>query len=197
MFVAREPLFPPCQEPVPPQIVTRKQLGFTGEYIEFDKSGQAYYHGIPIVSIKPIGDGKGLGDYLVNDQMIDDNFGADGEATGALDFGKWFLNSLCPGGEPDYQITFKPGAYIPPGSPYSGGGGVRVLSGCLSTGQMANQILTAWSLYEMGAGKDRRRHKRMCRISGRSPRCRTRVHSPSRPTRLQFWMRFPRVVSQS
>ena len=138
-------------QPSSPKIVQTKQLGFTGEDIDFDASGQAYYHGIPIVSVKPMGDGIGLGDRLIGDSDADD---LNSEVPGALAIWRWLLNTVDPAVEPNYLITFKPGATdnLAWDSPYAGNPNVLVLSGGLTTGQITNEIITVWSIASVVRG---------------------------------------------
>jgi uncharacterized delta-60 repeat protein/RHS repeat-associated protein len=131
----------PQPEFQPPNIVKSMPLGFTGETIDFDPSGQAYYHAIPIVSIAPIGSGKGLGSQLLGDSNLNSLYYTD-----FTPIARWLLNTVAPGAEPDYQITFAPNANIPWDSPYQGSTGVTVLSGGLTTGQMTNQLLAFMSI---------------------------------------------------
>jgi len=115
------PSYAPAGPAVPPNYVRSEPLGTTGAFVRFDASGQAWYGGSQVQSIRQIGDGKGpLDDFVSNTSWWN--------APGKIGWG--VIAGLMPGSAPDYEITFRDGSKM------------TVLGGGPSSGAMANQWLS-------------------------------------------------------
>jgi len=119
-------VYDPNQVLAPPVYLRSLQLGNTGEYVNYDQQGRAWYDGMRVKAIQPVGTGIG---------PFDKNYSDTPWSRPASKLLIGVAASLFPPSEPSFQLTLE--------DPYGGSDINRlVLSGGPTSGRMAAQALS-------------------------------------------------------